>query len=566
MAEVQIDRIVMDLNTLALENLNKGNPKACVHLLRRAQDLLATPDFPDSKNRLSALTYNNLGCYYKSIKKFTPALSFFQKAFDLKSDEILDKSLSAEIHINVCYIREAFLQYEPLLFHAKTALELLNKAQDTRKDLSPLAFLFIGKALKGLDQLPQASKFFKQGLEIAYKELGHADNVTGCLLQAYLEVTSKSENPVPLPKFPVTAKAQNSSRIFNEKKQKFNKSKLDPLSSRRPSRKNVFEPMSARASQSRNRLNEDGIKKVTHAKCDSKIVDGLYFDESFDNKPKSHKKKNCNACIIKDDKIIRRSYQPASRSKHTVMTPMPETRFKAKPPSSMKPAIIGNMNNDGITKVMSDSRKIKTRIESYSFKNPEISMEKDSPRNFPKKIRRENTFISSARPHKINFSENSAENEKKIQKIPVKVPNYVDKVIMIQRFWRFYQRSKARQKRIEANDKAHKAIAEFEELKKLAMMDNYEVPEFVSSPMIRTKTRCENKKINEKNMHEYALMIQKNVRRYLASKRYKRIKRLSIKIQRWYRMFVIKDLYQSIRSAIIFIQRFWRQRKVKTLI
>ncbi|OMJ73798.1 hypothetical protein SteCoe_27440 [Stentor coeruleus] len=248
------------------------------------------------------------------------------------------------------------------------------------------------------------------------------------------------------------------------------------------------------------------------------------------------------------------------------MTPMPEKNIKTKPPSSMKPAKLGNMSNDGITKIMNDSRKIKTRIESYSLKNPENLMDKDFSDSSPKKVRRENTFISSANSHKIQFRENLVENEKKTQKNPVKVPNYLDKVIMIQRFWRNYQRSKTRQKRIEANDKAHKAIAEFEELKKLAMMEGYEVPEFENSPMVKIKNRCENKKNNGKNIYECVLIIQKNVRRYLAVKSYKRIKRLSIKIQRWYRMLVIKDLYQSIRSAIIFIQRFWRQRRVKSLI
>ena len=49
MGEVHIEQIVLDCNRLALDNLSKGNAKACFHLLRRAQDLPNTPSFPDGK-------------------------------------------------------------------------------------------------------------------------------------------------------------------------------------------------------------------------------------------------------------------------------------------------------------------------------------------------------------------------------------------------------------------------------------------------------------------------------------------------------------------------------------
>ena len=190
MGEIQIENIALDCNRLAMEQLSKGNLKSCLHLIRRAQDILNTPDFLESKNKLMAITYNNLGCYHKANNKNNLALQAFLKALDLKSDKLLDKIQAAEIHINICSIRIGYSQYADLVTHAKNALELLKQAEVFSKELTPKAYYYLGKGFQGANQSKNALKIYKIGLELAYKELGHLHPITCLLLKSYLELST----------------------------------------------------------------------------------------------------------------------------------------------------------------------------------------------------------------------------------------------------------------------------------------------------------------------------------------------------------------------------------------
>lgn len=654
MSEVQIDRLILDLNRLALENLTKGNPKACLQLLLRAQDLLATPNFPESKNWISAITFNNLGCYYKSIKNLNLALSAFQKAFDSKSDEILEKSQAAEIHLNVCFIKEAFSQYDALLYHSKNALQLINQAENPRKDLSPLAFLYIGKALKGLDQPAQASKFFKQGLEIANKELNHTHKITGTLLQAYLEVSTKPTVQVPLPKYPGSVKSQTPSKMLNESYHIISNSNLNAQSTRRQSKKHIFEHLSARTPDSEKRSSDVEIKKITPIKGNSKIMDGVYFDDGPKNKPRSCERKNCRASqVAEEEKKNRKTCHSASRSRRIIAPARPETSMMAQPPSRMKSVKYGKVSTrEGQNKTMYDIEIMKGQTDNHHRKNADsgpVRVVIDRP--LPK-LCHESSLTIVANLNKHNRPESFSSLRKKTQVFEKKAQNIVDKVLMIQRFWRKYQVRKNRKKKKMANEKAQKAVEEFEELKKLAMMENFELTDIEkmsltssqrapvlmnnrgkrpvtsarlprtgknnressdfrknsltnsqilpSGKMIEEKSRpnekisenssgmdenkkieLENnmmsnsknltlidnskesieekplttdkilpdaKKIKEKSVNDHAIIIQKNIRRYLAVEKYRHIKKLTIRLQRWYRMISVKHLYQSIRN------------------
>jgi len=56
--------IIIDCNKLGMEALKSMNYKECISRLKQAERLLRQP-LPDVRDRLLALTMNNLGCYYK---------------------------------------------------------------------------------------------------------------------------------------------------------------------------------------------------------------------------------------------------------------------------------------------------------------------------------------------------------------------------------------------------------------------------------------------------------------------------------------------------------------------
>ncbi|OMJ71087.1 hypothetical protein SteCoe_30791 [Stentor coeruleus] len=441
MSGVQIDRLILDYNRLALENLSKDNPKACLQLLQHAQDLLANQKFSESKSLISAITYNNLGCYYKYIKNLNLALSAFQKALDLKSDEILEKSQAAEIHINVCYIREFFSQYKALLYHSKTALQLINQAENPRKDLSPLAFYYTGKALEGLDQKTQALIFFKQGLEIANKELGHAHKITGKLLKTYLEVSTKPISQVTLPEYPSNIKSQIPNKMINKSYHIISNSNLNGQNSRRQSKKYVFERLSSRTPDSGKKSSDKGIKKISPIKGNYKIMDGVYFDA--EHKTRRYERKNFRACqAVEEKKKNRKKCHSAARFRRIIASSRPETSMMAKPPSRMKSVKLGKVLRERQNKAMFEIEIMKDQIDNHHRKNADSGLAKvfnDKP--LPK-LCHESSLTIVAGGNKHSRSENFSSLRKKTQVSRKKAQNIVDKVVMIQRFWRKCQARK----------------------------------------------------------------------------------------------------------------------------
>ena len=77
-------------------------------------------------NRLKAraLTYNNLGCYFKKVRKNSNALQCLLKALKIEEGKI-DCGNPASTHVNICVILSAMSRHTHALEHAKSAIALL---------------------------------------------------------------------------------------------------------------------------------------------------------------------------------------------------------------------------------------------------------------------------------------------------------------------------------------------------------------------------------------------------------------------------------------------------------
>lgn len=117
-------------NTLAMNCLQKDDYMKAYELLKKAE-LLTEPRgyLTDDKARLKlrAVTFNNLGCFYKRRGKLHAALQYLDKALkiELASDEVDNP---AGTHLNLCATLSQLGRHQPALEHAQCALDLLKQS------------------------------------------------------------------------------------------------------------------------------------------------------------------------------------------------------------------------------------------------------------------------------------------------------------------------------------------------------------------------------------------------------------------------------------------------------
>jgi tetratricopeptide (TPR) repeat protein len=127
-------------NFLAMTYLQEDEFDITLELLKKAEVLT------ERHRVVRAITYNNLGCYYRKRGKLRTALSYIRKALTLEASMshsaksyflprfVLTPSLSsycpisisrADTHLNMCTILSEVGRHDKALQHARTALKLL---------------------------------------------------------------------------------------------------------------------------------------------------------------------------------------------------------------------------------------------------------------------------------------------------------------------------------------------------------------------------------------------------------------------------------------------------------
>ena len=131
-------------------------------------------------NRLKAraLTYNNLGCYFKKVRKNSNALQCLLKALKIEEGKI-DCGNPASTHVNICVILSAMSRHTHALEHAKSAIALLeyensllvdngeNSKNNKVNNLLAVSYFNKGAELEHLRKNKSALKAYSKARRIA---------------------------------------------------------------------------------------------------------------------------------------------------------------------------------------------------------------------------------------------------------------------------------------------------------------------------------------------------------------------------------------------------------------
>jgi len=175
-----IQSLVLSCNKDGMESMRKGELKAAFEQLKYAEAIMIANNTEASNDSLLAVTYNNLGCFFKKTGKMHAALSYLRRA--LKSEVALetDDVTVAGTHLNICSVLSKLGKHDKANQHALMALELisakLNDLPDTvtHDDYMVLAMAYHNVAVEReyLKDWDHAAMAYKQGYQVAKRILG----------------------------------------------------------------------------------------------------------------------------------------------------------------------------------------------------------------------------------------------------------------------------------------------------------------------------------------------------------------------------------------------------------
>eukprot|EP00943_MAST-04B_sp_MAST-4B-sp1_P003981 g3981.t1 len=172
--------MMIEKNELAMRMLSDSNNLWDeAHKILNDCELLSKPDSNIKFNKLNrlktrALTFNNLGCYFKKIRRNANALHYLLKALKIEEGKI-DCGNPASTHVNVCVILSAMSRHTHALEHIKSAIALLEYEKSLEEDdakkkgnsLLAVAYFNKGAELEHLHKDKLAIKAYKKAQEIA---------------------------------------------------------------------------------------------------------------------------------------------------------------------------------------------------------------------------------------------------------------------------------------------------------------------------------------------------------------------------------------------------------------
>ena len=172
---------ILDCNKYAIEALQDKNHSTALELLRKAKNLLRPLDKSEKTMQLKAITYNNLGCFYKQQKNLRKSLIYLMQA--LSYEVHLPKELTTieGTYLNISKIYSEMNDHEKSLNFALKAIKCI---EDNFKDkLSVVSSLIIAYQQAGNEYFLMGTKnegkmFVSQGYELALKYFGIGADIT----------------------------------------------------------------------------------------------------------------------------------------------------------------------------------------------------------------------------------------------------------------------------------------------------------------------------------------------------------------------------------------------------
>merc|ERR1719162_1760369 len=125
------ERLAVGYNTLGMRHLKEGNTDTSCKFFEKAEALTDPANLhmnPESRLVLRAVTYNNMGCFYKSMSKLHTALQYLRKAQKIEERSNGKCQNPAGTHLNICALLSQMGKHQEALQHAHMGVQILEGA------------------------------------------------------------------------------------------------------------------------------------------------------------------------------------------------------------------------------------------------------------------------------------------------------------------------------------------------------------------------------------------------------------------------------------------------------
>ncbi|CAG9318863.1 unnamed protein product [Blepharisma stoltei] len=599
---------ILSLNKLALEHLKTEEYESSLNYLEQSLLNLKTFKPSQSIDKLSAITYKNLGFFYKKVGKLQEGINWFLKALEIEK-KIPNQFLNvAGTYLNICSIFSQLKIHEKALQSALKAIEILQNNYSAEVNIVTTLVIALhnaGVEHEHLFQFGDALECYESGLKLSKEHLGTKNNLTLALKRSLDEVSGQA---IPLKnsskwnkgtflntslnysllkdtkKWSLTPKAEKSSLLRNFSQDKSNKRYVIERKSKESQGKIL------------KKVNTDIRNRTFSARCPkNSIKPDVYWNKNRLLNSTIDSKKSVSA------KSSISSYSPslkmAKLRTYILETPKvsifdfpeekPREKLKQHEVRSNKIDLINYKEQERTAVIMIQAwwrgvltrLKFKEKLLMHKLKNAaaleakaqfELSQIKikmnDLKRNYD--MREKNTHNDIETEKKILEPDYS----KKIVKIApqeVKFKSIEKKKIFESDISKDIEKEKPRERvSKEIEKKIIESDCEATEKKLLHQLKNNRVDEKKKPEgkcIVEAEKKIEDDSHGRKNeiMFQNILKIQSSFRSFLCKQKCKKMIISIKKIQASVRMFLIRRLYRKILSAIIFIQLFVRAKNQK---
>jgi len=191
------ERLAVGYNTLGMKHLKDGNTEISCKFFEKAEALTDPANLhmnSESRLVLRAVTYNNMGCFYKSMSKLHTALQYLQKAQKIEERSMGKCQNPAGTHLNLCALLSQMGKHQEALQHSQMALQLLeanpppvpgNGAQS--ESMICVAYFNMGAEFEHMKKVTEALWAYERAHQSCLSELGEehplSQQISSCLTQ-----------------------------------------------------------------------------------------------------------------------------------------------------------------------------------------------------------------------------------------------------------------------------------------------------------------------------------------------------------------------------------------------
>merc|ERR1719262_649804 len=201
MLSTLFERLAVGYNTLGMKYLKDGNTDVSLKFFEKAEALTDPANLhmnTEPRLVLRAVTYNNMGCFYKSMNKLHTALQCLKKAQKIEDRPNSRCQNPAGTHLNLCALLSQMGKHPEALKHADQALQLLQKARSSGTESSGgeslvcVAYFNMGAEFEHMKKASEALWAYERAHESCLQELGEehslSQQISACLEQLKAKV------------------------------------------------------------------------------------------------------------------------------------------------------------------------------------------------------------------------------------------------------------------------------------------------------------------------------------------------------------------------------------------